>query len=55
MVTVHPSAYSLLLLKMDIQKAAGTLMATGKTGFLECTLLGGDGSKFRTKNGSKAD
>jgi len=29
---------------MDIQKVAGTLMATGKTGFFGCTLLGGDGS-----------
>jgi len=38
--------YSLLLLKMDIQKVAGTLMATGKTGFFGCTLLGGDGSKM---------
>jgi len=30
---------------MDIQKVAGTLMATGKTGFFGCTLLGSDGSK----------
>jgi len=31
-------------MEMDIQKVAGTLMATGKTGFLGCTLLGSDGS-----------
>jgi len=36
--------YSLSPLKLDRQKVAGTLMATGKTGFFECTILGSDGS-----------
>jgi len=39
--------YSLFPLKLDRQKVAGTLMATGKTGFFGCTLLGSDGSKVR--------
>jgi hypothetical protein len=39
------TGYSLSPLKLDRQKVAGTLMATGKTGFFECTILGSDGSK----------
>jgi len=38
--------YSFSTLKLDRQKVAGTLMATGKTGFFGCTLLGSDGSNF---------
>jgi len=46
-------AYSLFPLKLDRQKVAGTLMATGKTGFFGCTLLGSDGSKGITWRSSR--